>query len=37
MNRSDILHKTTAGGEGRPTCGVDEEEGQDENEKKKKG
>ncbi len=38
VNRSDIFHRTTTtptkGGR-RPTCGVGEEEGQDENEKEK--
>ncbi len=36
VNKSDILHRTTKTEGGRPTCGVDEEEGQDENEKEKK-
>ncbi len=35
VNKSGILHKTTTTEGGRATCGVDEEEGQDENEKDK--
>ena len=36
VNKSDILHRTKTTEGRRSTCGVDEEEGQDENEKEKR-